>query len=87
MSSIPFLTGGSAVQNAQLGINRGLSALNRDAASVASVSTGIEPGQDLTAALVDASQQKLYVEASAKALSIADEALSEALGRMVNTRA
>jgi hypothetical protein len=57
--------GSSAVQNAQLGINRGMANLAQDAQTVAQ-------GGPVTGALVDAQQQKLDVEASATALSIAD---------------
>jgi hypothetical protein len=87
MSSIPALTVGSALQSAQQGIDRGVAAIDRDAAAIASVSAGIEPSQDVTQALIDASQQKLYVDASTKALSIAAQSLNDALGRLVDTHA
>jgi len=87
LRTMTSITSAGAIQSAQLGISRGLSALDRDAATVASASTGIQPTQELTTALIDASQQKLNVEASVKALSIADEALSDAMGRLVDTRA
>jgi hypothetical protein len=64
--------GSSAVQNAQLGINRGMANLAQDAQTVAQ-------GGPVTGALVDAQQQKLDVEASATALSIADQTLGTLL--------
>jgi hypothetical protein len=64
--------GSSAVQNAQLGINRGMANLAQDAQTVAQ-------GGPVTDALVDAQQQKLDVEASATALSIADQTLGTLL--------
>jgi hypothetical protein len=66
MSNIP-----DAAQSAQLGIARGISGLNADAQVVAQSITGSDP----TAALVDSLQQKLSVEASAKALSVSDQML------------
>lgn len=87
MSTINNAVGFSAFQNAQTGISRGMSAISRDAAVVASASNGTGLSEDVVGALIDASQQKLYVQASAKALSIADEAMSAALGQLVDTRA
>ena len=66
MSNLP-----DAAQSAQLGIARGLAGLNADAQVVAQSLTGSDP----TAALVDSLQQKLSVEASAKALSVSDQML------------
>lgn len=64
----------SAFQSAEQGIRRGLNGLDQDAAKVAGA--GISGGADSTAgAMVDASQQKLIVQASARALSITDETL------------
>jgi hypothetical protein len=74
MSSISGITGASsAAQYAQLGISRGISNVARDEQAVAG-------GADPTAPLVDASQQKLNVEANAKALQIADQTL----GTLIN---
>ncbi len=77
-------TGSDAVQNAQLGINRGMANLSRDAQVIAheSVAQGsVAQGNDnaTIGALVDAQQQKLSVEASARALSIVDETLGTLL--------
>jgi hypothetical protein len=87
MSIIDSNVGFSAIQNAQTGIARGMSALNRDAAVIANGSDGTGLGEDVVGALIDASQQKLYIQASAKALSIADDAMSAALGQLVDTHA
>jgi hypothetical protein len=64
--------GSSALQNAQLGISRGMANLSQDAQTIA---------QDgpVTGALVDAQQQKLDVEASATALSITNQTLGTLL--------
>lgn len=72
--------GSSALQNAQLGISRGMANLDRDSQTVADgiVSSGGN-SDAVTSALVDAQQQKLNVEASAKALSITDQTLGTLL--------
>ena len=70
-STIGF--GSTAVQNAQSGINQGMANLARDAQAIAQGSDGV------TNALVDAQQQKLDVEASVKALEIADQTLGTLL--------
>lgn len=71
-------SGSSAIQNSLLGINTGLSNLNRDAQVVAD---GITSGSSnsVTGALVDAKQQQLDVEASLTALSITDQTLGTLL--------
>jgi hypothetical protein len=77
-SSIGF--GTSAIQNAQLGISRGMANLSRDAQVVAQGSTAPGAGDNtLTDALVDARQQALNVEASARALSVTDKTLGTLL--------
>ncbi len=83
MSTISSNVGSSAIQNAQAGITRGMAALNLDAAVVANGAQGTS--EELLSALIDASQQKLYIQASAQALSIADDAMSAALGQLVDT--
>lgn len=70
--------GSSALQNAQLGISRGMANLARDQETIARGSAGLGNG-DITGALVDAQQQKLDVEASVKALSITDQTLGTLL--------
>jgi hypothetical protein len=70
--------GSGALQNAQLGISRGMTNLARDQEIIAQSSGGLGSG-DLTGALVDAQQQKLDVEASVKALSITDQTLGTLL--------
>lgn len=70
-STIGF--GSTAVQNAQSGINQGMANLARDAQAIAGGS--VADGSAVTNALVDAQQQKLDVEASVKALEIADQTL------------
>jgi hypothetical protein len=64
--------GSSALQNAQLGISRGMANLSQDAQTIAQ-------GGPVTGALVDAQQQKLDVEASATALSITNQTLGTLL--------
>lgn len=77
MSGIsPMLGASSAAQSAQLGISRGMSNVARDAQAVAG-------GADPIGPLVDASQQKLNVEANVKVLQIA----SETLGTLINVMA
>lgn len=58
----------SAFSSAVSGINNGLAGLSNDAQAVAT--NGPDVG-----AMVDASQQRLAVEASAKALSVANQTL------------
>jgi hypothetical protein len=69
--------GSTAVQNAQFGINQGMANLARDAQAVAGGS--VANGNGVTGALVDAQQQKLDVEASVKALEIANQTLGTLL--------
>jgi hypothetical protein len=77
-SSIGF--GSSAFQNAQFGINQGMANLSRDAQVIAQSSTASGGGMNaITGALVDAQQQALDVEASARALSITDQTLGTLL--------
>ena len=82
ISGIGF--GSSAIQNALSGINRGIAGVNQDAAIVAS--NGLNAGgigDAVTNALLDAQQQLLNVEASAKALSITDQTL----GTLIDVKA
>ncbi len=76
--------GSSALQNAQLGISRGMANFTRDAQIVAQsglASSGATSAalDATTGALVDAQQQALDVKASAAALSIADQTLGTLL--------
>jgi len=78
MSGISSIDSGStAVQNALSGINRGMANLSQDARVIAQGS--VAAGNSVTAALVDAQTQKLDVEASVKALQIADQTLGALL--------
>jgi hypothetical protein len=70
------MSGISAIQNALSGINRGIAGVNKDAGIIAS--NGPDVG-----AIVDAQQQLLSVEASAKALSITDQTL----GTLIDVKA
>lgn len=82
ISGIGF--GSSAIQNALSGINRGIAGVNQDAAIVAS--NGLNAGgigDSVTNALLDAQQQLLSIEASAKALSITDQTL----GTLIDVKA
>jgi hypothetical protein len=78
-------TGSSAVQNSLLGINRGMANLSRDAETVAQggIASGGSGGDAVIGALVDAQQQALNVEASARALSITDQTL----GTLIDVKA
>jgi hypothetical protein len=69
--------GSTAVQNALSGINRGMANLAQDAQVIAQGSEA--NGTSVTDALVDAQTQKLDVEASVKALRIADQTLGALL--------
>ena len=73
--------GYSALQNAQQGINRGMAKFERDEQVVAQGSTTSQSGgnDSVTGALVNAQQHALDVEASARALSIADQTLGTLL--------
>jgi hypothetical protein len=73
--SNPIATGNlpSAIQSASAAINRGVTAVNRDAAVVASSS--IEKPGDVLPALIDSRQQQLYVQAAARLMSTADQML------------
>lgn len=78
MSSFSIIGSGSnAVQNAQLGISRGMANLSRDAQVVAQGTT--VNSDAMTGALVDAQQQKLAVEASARVLAVANQTLGALL--------
>ena len=68
--------GAGALQYAQQGISRGMANVAQDAQAVSS-------GGDPTGPLVDASQQKLAVEANAKMLQIANETM----GTLINIMA
>jgi len=68
MSGIP-----SAFQSAQNGIRRGVAGIDQDAQAVASGGSGGVDG--LAGALVDALQQRVLVQASAKMLSTVDQTL------------
>jgi hypothetical protein len=95
MSSLSINNIPGAMQSAQLGIQRGLSGLNRDAQVVANglgggtngvTGDGVDASGDigaLTGALVDSLQQKLLVEASARMLSTVDETL----GTLIDVKA
>ena len=67
--------GASALQYAQQGISRGMANVAQDAQAIAG-------GADPTGALVDASQQKLSVEANAKMLEIANQTMGTVINVM-----
>jgi len=75
MNGISGMSAG-ALQYAQQGISRGMANVAQDAQAIAS---GVDP----TGALVDASQQKLGVEANAKMLEIANQTM----GTLINVMA
>ncbi len=70
-------SGTSGIQSSELGIQRGLANVARDAQVVADASTAPDGAGDdqMVGALLDARQQALNVEASARALSIQDRVL------------
>ena len=74
MSSFSGIGSSSAMQNAQLGIQRGVDRVARDAQVVAGSSASASD-EGVTGALIDANQQALNVEASARAFSIIDKTL------------
>lgn len=69
----------SAFQSAQLGIDRGLAGLERDAQTIAHANVEPEDVSGLTGALVDSLQQRLPVQLSARMLSAADMTLGTLL--------
>ncbi len=80
MNAFPAIGfGPSAVQNSQLGIGRGMTNLARDQETIAQSSAGLGSLDAVTGALIDAQQQKIYVEANVKALSITDQTLGTLL--------
>ncbi len=70
-------SGTSGIQSSELGIQRGLANVARDAQVVAGASALPDGAGDdqMIGALLDAKQQALNVEASARALSIQDQVL------------
>ena len=78
ISNIP-----SPMQSAELGIQRGMSGLNRDAQVVANGNIASDNTDAMTGALVDSLQQKLVVEASARMLSTVDKTL----GTLIDVKA
>ncbi len=83
MSSMAISNIPSAMQSAELGIQRGMSGLNRDAQVVANGNMASDNIDAMTDALVDSLQQKLVVEASARMLSTADKTL----GTLIDVKA
>jgi hypothetical protein len=75
MNAISGISAG-ALQYAQQGISRGMANVAQDAQAVAG-------GADPTGPLVDASQQKLAVEANAKMLEVANQTM----GTLINVMA
>jgi hypothetical protein len=78
MSSLSGIGGSGAMQSALLGIQRGVANVARDASVVAGASVSTD-SDAVTGALLDARQQALNVEASARAFSIADKTLGTLL--------
>jgi len=66
--------GGSAFQNAALGISRGVANVDRDTQIVAGAAASGDPDAAI-GALIDSKAQSLNVAASAKAMSILDRTL------------
>lgn len=79
MSSVSSIGGGSsAMQNAVQGIQRGIAKVNQDTSVIAE--SGVSGDTDsMTHALLDAHQQALNVQASARAFSIVDKTLGTLL--------
>jgi hypothetical protein len=83
MSSMAISSVPGAMQSAELGIQRGLSGLNRDAQVVAGANVAADNTDAMTGALVDSLEQKLLVEASARMLSTVDQTL----GTLIDVKA
>jgi hypothetical protein len=81
MNSISISGIPSAFQSAQSGISRGVAGLDQDAQVVAGGVSG-DVGA-LTGALVDALQQRVVVEASARMLSTVDQTV----GTLIDVKA
>src|SRR5262249_45694780 len=82
MSSMAISSIPPAAQSAELGIQRGMSGLNRDAQVVADGNIASDTDA-LTGALVDSLEQKILVEASARMLSTVDKTL----GTLIDVKA
>ena len=82
MSSLSISSTPSAWDSAQLGIQRGVSGLDRDAQVVANGSTSDNTDAAI-GALVDSLQQRVAVEASARMLSTVDQTL----GTLIDVKA
>jgi len=65
----------NAFQSAQLGISRGIAGLDRDSQVVASSDVASGDTGALTGALVDALQERILVQASARMLKTVDQTL------------
>jgi len=81
MNSISISGIPSAYQSAQNGISRGMAGIDQDAQAVANEASGGVGA--LTGALVDALQQRLQVEASARMLSTVDKTV----GTLIDVKA
>jgi hypothetical protein len=68
-----------ALQSAQVGINRGMNGLDRDAQTVAGAIASPAGTDSLPGALVDSLQQKLLVEANVKMLATVDQTIGSLL--------
>jgi hypothetical protein len=83
MSGLSIGAGSSAMQYAELGISQGMANFDRDSQAVAQgIMTSGGNSSAVTGALVDAQQQALNVEVSAKVLSVADQTLGTLLDVM-----
>lgn len=75
------LTGGSAYNNARLGIERGARQLTKAAKQVANANGSPVKGDDVSKGLLEARSATQQIEAAAKSLGRADDAL----GRFIDT--
>jgi hypothetical protein len=74
-AAITLLVVMNGISSAVAGINSGLANLASDAQVVAAQLVGADNGASVVGALVDATQQRLAVDASAKVLASEDQTL------------
>ena len=69
------MTIGSVLNNGVVGIQKGLSNMNRASAEIAQVGSSEDPASDLTQSAVSLLESKLQVQASAKVLETAGKTM------------
>jgi hypothetical protein len=79
----PLANGLGALQNARAGIQKAVKGLSRDAVQIAQSATQENGADNVVSALVDARQQRLNAQASARVMKTADEMI----GTLLDVRA